>query len=30
MRVFGTSGIVDIPSECLYICTISMPGRMDR
>ena len=30
MRVFGNSGLVDRPSDCLYIHTITLYGCMDR
>ena len=29
MRVVGSSGIVDQPSDRLYICTIPMYGYME-
>ena len=30
VRVFGSSGLVDIPSERLYVRTIPIYGCMDR
>ena len=30
MRVFGTYGLIDRPSECLYVHTIPLYGCMER
>ena len=29
MRVFGSSGIVDIPSGCISLCNIPLSGSED-